>query len=705
LSADSTLQQEIAVEQRHLDRVHARLARLRQEARGAERDGYRLVQVDHGGLRLGPANPVTTTLVERDAMVFHAARRRQLLEAEHEGLVFGRLDHRDGRSLYVGRLGVRDADATTLVVDWRAPAAADFYRATAADPRGFVRRRMIRSAGQTVTGLDDDLLQPGAVPAGMRVVGDGALLAGLSRATGAGMRDIVATIQLEQDEAIRAPADGVTLVEGGPGTGKTAVALHRAAYLLYADRQRFSRGVLVVGPSPTFMAYISTVLPSLGEQAATMRPLGEMVDGVHATRVDPPRLAAVKGSLRMLAVLRRAVRAQVAGAPTTLRLRWRGALLRVDARTLASIRGRTLSRRKGRNEVRRAAFDGVFDALWQEVTTQVPSFHGSRHQFEAEISERPDFRDFLRAWWPLLRPAQVLGWLADQVRLAGWADGALTAAEVPELAASFSDRPTVADVALLDELDALLGTPPRAPRPRRDPYQVVPGVRELTTFTQRQAARGPRVERDRPEYAHVVVDEAQDVSPMQWRMLARRGRRASWTVVGDPAQTAWTGDPAELVRARDVALGSRPRHEFTLTTNYRNSAEIFELAATVVRAVAPDASLPTPVRSTGIAPVDRRVPPAGVPAAVRAAAREVLAQVEGTVGVITPENRRDEVAGWVADNRVQVVTCREAKGMEYDGVVVVEPDRIRDDAGARTLYVALSRATQRLTAVATRPWR
>lgn len=705
MSADSTLQQEIAVEQRHLDRVHARLTRLRQEARGAERDGYRLVQADRGGLRLGPANPMTTTLVERDAMVFHAARRQRVLDAEQEGLVFGRLDHADGRTHHIGRIGVRDVDATPLVVDWRAPAAADFYRATPADPRGVVRRRTIHSAGPRVTGLDDDLLDPDAVLAGMRVVGDGALLVGLSRATGTGMRDIVATIQREQDEAIRAPAGGVTLVEGGPGTGKTAVALHRAAYLLYSDRRRFSRGVLVVGPSAVFMSYISTVLPSLGEQAATLRALGGLVDGIHATRVDPPGLAAVKGSLRMLTVLRRAVRAQVPGAPAALRLLWRGALLRLDAPTLASIRRRTLSGRKRRNEVRRAAFDGVFDALWEEVAAQVPSFRGSRREFEEEISEREDFRDFLRAWWPLVRPSQVRGWLADPVRLGRWADGVLTPAEVEALAASFGHQPTVADVALLDELDALLGTPPRAPRPRRDPYQVAPGVRELTTYAQRRAAgRAPEPE-EQPDYAHVVVDEAQDVSPMQWRMLARRGRRASWTVVGDPAQTAWRGDPAELARARDAALGTHARHEFTLTTNYRNPAEIFELAASVVRAVAPEASLPTPVRSTGVAPADRRVPPSSLPEAVRAAATEQLEQVEGTVGVITPEGRRDEVAGWVADERLQVVTCGEAKGMEYDGVVVVEPERIRDGAGARTLYVALSRATQRLTTVATRPWR
>ena len=534
MSGQNTLQQEIATEQRHLDRVYARLAQLRRRAAGAEREGYRLARVGNLG-----------ALVERDAMVFHAARRRHELESQHEGLVFGRLDRRGGEVHYVGRLGIRDADTTPLVVDWRAPAAADFYRATAADPRGVIRRRMIQSSGERVTGLEDDLLDPAAAGPDLAVVGDGALLASLNRATGREMRDIVATIAREQDEAIRSPASGVTLVEGGPGTGKTAVALHRAAYLLYQDRSRFAGGgILVVGPSPVFVNYIATVLPSLGEESATLRALGELVEGVRATRVDPGPVAAIKGSLRMVTVLRRAARDQVPGAPTELGLMWRGALLRVDAHRLEEIRRRALPRRARRNEVRREAFDGIFDALWEEVGEQLPNWRGPRAEFEAELSERPDFRDFLRAWWPLLRPQQVLAWLADPRRLRRYADGVLTEAEVQALTDAFGPEPTVADVALLDELDELLGTPPRPRRPRRDPYQVAPGVNEVTTYADRMRAARQR-DRERPadyrEYAHVVVDEAQDVSPMQWRMLGRRGGCASWTVVGDPAQSAWGG--------------------------------------------------------------------------------------------------------------------------------------------------------------------
>jgi len=699
LSGHNILQQEIATEQRHLDRVYSRLAQLRRRAAGAEREGYRLARVGNLG-----------ALVERDAMVYHAARRRHELESQHEGLVFGRLDRRGGEVHYIGRLGIRDADTTPLVIDWRAPAAADFYRATAADPRGVIRRRMIQSSGERVTGLEDDLLDPAAAGPDLAVVGDGALLASLNRATGREMRDIVATIAREQDEAIRSPAFGVTMVEGGPGTGKTAVALHRAAYLLYQDRSRFAGGgTLVVGPSPVFVNYIATVLPSLGEESATLRALGELVEGVRATRMDPGPVAAIKGSLRMVTVLRRAVRDQVPDAPTELRLIWQGALLRVGPERLEEIRRRALPRRARRNEVRRVAFDGIFDALWDEVTEQLPGYRSSRAEFEAELSERPDFRNFLRAWWPLLRPQQVLAWLADLRRLRRYADGVLTEAEIQMLADSFGPEPTVADVALLDELDDLLGTPPRARRPQRDPYQVAPGVSEVTTYADRMRAAQQR-DRERPadyrEYAHVVVDEAQDVSPMQWRMLGRRGRLASWTVVGDPAQSAWTGDPDEVIRARDMALRGQRRYTYTLTTNYRNSREIFELAATVICKAVPEAVLPTPVRATGVSPVELVVDRADLPATVSRAVTSLLGDVEGTVGVITPLSLRDAASEWVpTDDRVQVVSSLEAKGMEYDGVVVVEPGLVRAESGPRTLYVTLSRATQRLTTVATEPWR
>ncbi|MFE9205154.1 HelD family protein [Micromonospora sp. NPDC006431] len=699
MSDQTTLEREIAVEQRHLDRVYARLAELRRSAADAEREGYRLARVGNFG-----------ALVERDAMVFHAAQRRYVLDAEHEGLVFGRLDLRTGQVLHVGRLGIRGKNAETLVVDWRAPAAAAFYQATPAEPMGVVRRRTIQSSAEQVTRIEDDLLDPESAPPDLAVVGDGALLATLSRATGRGMRDIVATIQREQDEAIRSPGSGVTLVSGGPGTGKTAVALHRAAYLLYSDRARYAGGgILVVGPSSVFVEYIASVLPSLGEETATLHSLGSLFPGMSATRTDPPEVAAVKGSLRMRRVLERAVRDAVPDSPTELRLLYQGELLRLTRDQLDAIRNKVLPRGARRNEVRRAGFDGVLAALYAQARRLRIGRLPEQPAFEDEIIDRPEFREFLKAWWPRLHPRHVLGWLARPERLRRYAGGVLSGAEIRLLTEAYRtlDRAglTIADIALLDELDALLGKPVQRAKPKRDPFQLAGGVRELSTFADRQrAARAAARERpeDYRDYAHVVVDEAQDVSPMQWRMIGRRGRLASWTVVGDPAQTAWTGDPEELTRARDQALGRRRRYRYELTTNYRNSAEIFAVAAAEIRRLYPDLPLPTAVRSTGVEPVELAVPPAELAPATVAAARALLAEVEGTVGVITPVPRRDEVAGWLGElggGRLQVVTSLQAKGMEYDGVVLVAPSEIRADpgSGVRTLYVALSRATQRLT--------
>jgi DNA helicase IV len=413
----------------------------------------------------------------------------------------------------------------------------------------------------------------------------------------------------------------------------------------------------------------------------------------------------------MRRVLERAVRDAVPGGPTELRLLYRGELLRLTSPELDDIRIRALPRGARRNEVRRAGIDGLFDALWAQAQRLQIGGLPAQPEFEDDLADREEFRTFLRSWWPRLRPRHVLGWLAHPERLRSYATGVLSAAEIRALSESYRSLaehgPTIADVALLDELDELLGRPPQPARRKRDPFHVADGIREVSTYADRQrAARAAAIRRpeDYREYAHVVVDESQDVSPMQWRMIGRRGRLASWTVVGDPAQTAWTGDPAELVQSRDRALGRRRRHQFTLTTNYRNSAEIFAVAAGVIREVYPDLPLPRAVRSTGIAPVAQTVRPEELPAAVRRATTELLGEVEGTVGVITPVPRRDEVAGWLGElaaPRLQVVSSLQAKGMEYDAVVLVSPTEIRADAesGVRTLYVALSRATQRLTTI------
>src|SRR5438874_3789057 len=403
---DTGAAEEIAAEQRHVDRVYARLEVIKRETAEIEAAGYQIAAA-------GPPG----SLVERDAMVYHAARRRRILDAEHEGLVFGRLDLRGaspdptspatGEVRYVGRIGLRDTEAHALVIDWRAPAAAPFYRATPVDPMDVIRRRLIQSSGEVVTGIEDDLLDPDAAPPDMRIVGDGALVAALTRTTGTGMRDIVATIQKEQDEAIRSPALGVTVVRGGPGTGKTAVALHRAAYLLYSDRQRFAGGgVLVVGPSPVFVSYISRVLPSLGEDEVTLSALGSLVVGVEAGRHDPDDAATVKGSLRMARVLARAARDEPPAAPSELRLVYRGTLLSLTAKDLLEVRTTVLAGGARRNAVRPKAAGHLLDALWRQASGLLGSVP-PREEFATDIAERREFTGFMRAWWPRLRPVDV----------------------------------------------------------------------------------------------------------------------------------------------------------------------------------------------------------------------------------------------------------------------------------------------------------
>jgi DNA helicase IV len=688
---DAVRQAEIAVEQRHVDRVYSRLAEVRSETEAMRDRGYQLA---HGADREAIFEQAQM-LIERDVMVQYANKVLQALDAEHEGLVFGRLDvgpsteQPDGEVLYVGRLGLRDADFGNLVLDWRAPASAAFYQATAEHPMGVLRRRVIRCSRERVLDIDDDVLAPDALPDDIKIVGEGALMASLGKARGDTMRDIVATIQKEQDDAIRAPSAGVTEITGGPGTGKTAVALHRAAYLLYRHRRTMTgAGVLVIGPSPVFTNYISRVLPSMGEDSAELRALGEVLDGVTATRLDDARTAAVKGSMRMLRILRRAARQTPPDVPGEMRIVYHGEVLRLSGAELEKVR-KAVHRRGGpANRSRVDAAEALLEALWHKAESYMAdggTFRARHDELVTELGERIEFHRFLVTWWPVLTPFGVLRWLADRARLRSAAGRTLSDVEIDLLVRSWrADSPSVADVALLDELRVLLGEARR--RRRGDPAESL-----------------------RPshydEYAHVVVDEAQDLSPMQWRMVGRRGRYASWTIVGDPLQSAWP-DPAETSTARDAALRSvRTRRQFVLKTNYRNSAEIFALAAGVLGVER--SSLPVAVRETGMAPSVVEVPAGLVSTAVRDAAVALVAAVPGTVGVITAMAdvaRFSSVLAGVEDSRLRVVGSLDAKGLEYDAVVVVEPEEMIaeaavPDAGRRSVYVALTRATQRLTVV------
>jgi len=711
-------EREIAHEQEFVDRVYLQLEQSAQAAEALAKEGYGRGSLGHEG-----------GLVERDAMVYQAAKRLATLNAAHEGLVFGRIDLDDQEEAprYVGRIGLRDENRDSLLIDWRAPAAAVFYQATAAEPRGVVRRRVLRCAGQQVTAIEDDLLDAESpAAADLPVVGEGALMAQLSRARDRSMHSIVATIQAEQDEAIRAPGKGVVLIGGGPGTGKTVVALHRAAFLLYSDRRRYEGGgVLVVGPSGVFMRYIERVLPSLGETAVALRSLGEVVDGLRGSRHDDPAVADVKGSARMAELMRRTARQAVPGAPTEFRVFYRDENIVLTSRDLTTLRRQLLGHGKRNRQVTRAAH-ALIDLMWRQVRGERGRERG-REQFVDEMMDNAAFLDFVRAWWPPLDATQVLHWLADAELLARVGEGVVSQEDRALLSKSWStgvhdEAPgrrgpdwSVEDVPLLDELRYQLGDIPENLDEDEDPlaHLVDEQTREVTTIADRDYGTGPRTSTRTEDdgYAHVLVDEAQDLTPMQWRMVGRRGRTATWTVVGDPAQSSWPV-PAEAAQARDEAFGDKPRHEFHLSTNYRNSKEIYDFAAAYADRVGLDADLPNAVRTTGVPPEERRVD--DLESGVRAAVVELAGAVEGTVGLVVPAARRTSAQAWLdtwdelgedraggADARIAVLTGLDTKGLEFDGIVVVEPGEIETESqtGRATLYVVLTRATQRMVTV------
>ncbi|MEW1610420.1 MULTISPECIES: UvrD-helicase domain-containing protein [unclassified Streptomyces] len=766
-AVDSLRDRETGVEQEHLDRVYHRLEEKIDEAEFLMHDAVKRGQVGTPG-----------ALAERDAQVFRAGVHLNRLNNEFEDFLFGRIDlllGKDGErgpdgaytsvepaddavredatadiaeTLHIGRIGVLDSDYAPLVIDWRAPAAAPFYRSTPKEPGRVVRRRVIRSKGRRVLGVEDDLMRPELTAyldgEQLPVIGDGALMAALGQARSHTMRDIVASIQAEQDLVIRAPAASVTEVTGGPGTGKTAVALHRAAYLLYQDRRRYAGGILIVSPTPLLVAYTEGVLPSLGEEGqVAIRAIGSLSDeaaGVAgATAYDEPAIARIKGSSRMLHVLRKAARGALEApkppsdsgqlsfgeepvqngtgtTPTRLRVVAFNARVELEADELQRIRHNVLSGTAPVNLLRPRARKLLLDALWSKSSgrgryTDPQLVAELRSSFDEDVSTETPFLEFLDAWWPELTPRRVLAAMADEKRLARWSRRILNQGEVRRLARSLKrldadgNGPlSVHDVALLDELQALLGMVARPRRKRElDPLDQLSGLEEL--MPQREETQWERAERlaaERTEYAHVIVDEAQDLTPMQWRMVGRRGRHATWTIVGDPAQSSWS-DPDEAAAARDEALGSRPRRRFTLTVNYRNPAEIAELAAKVLALAMPGMESPAAVRSTGVVP--RFVPVAGgdLAGTVREEARRLLAEVDGTVGVVVAMHRRAQAREWLAElgERVVALGSLEAKGLEYDATVVLSPAEIADEspAGLRVLYVALTRATQQLTVV------
>ncbi|OON30794.1 MULTISPECIES: UvrD-helicase domain-containing protein [unclassified Micromonospora] len=676
---------QIAVEQQVVDRVYARLEVMREQTRQLSAEGHR---------RAG-SGPVTG-LVERDAMVLGAAARLAELDGQEEGIVFGRLDFDDGYTYRIGRLGVRDEDREPLVVDWRAPAAAPFYRATPGEPLGVARRRVITCAGDRVVGLDDEVLTTRDVDG---VVGEGALLTSLTRARGEHMRDIVATIQREQDEAIRAPAHGVTLITGGPGTGKTQVALHRAAYLLYTDRGRFTDGrVLVVGPSTVFTEYIGKVLPGLGEDSVHLRAIGELFDGVVATRRDPAAVARSKGDLKMVRVLADLAWDTPPHAPEHLR--------GLTADDLA----------KARVEIRR------------RCEARGVTVNGARAEAARVLAELLDGGEapeaFLNAWWPPLTPQDVLPaqdgqWSVDDVPLLDELAEILGRLPEPTRAKPEWQLRELRSGARLAETFVLswslndgwqlfapgLATPMASSGQSidhngywsaqrwaaaiilREGHQVVSWVDGFDPYGEEGyvpvlAEPLPVAETEEPvadAYLHVILDEAQDLSPMECRMIARRAAHASMTIVGDLGQAthplaadSWP----ELVRR----LGKREARTLDLPTGYRVPQVIADFAA---RALAP-----------GIPPTRSFRPGGSLEIRQVDDLAEAVARETGTV--IAPDHLAAALGA---------VPVSQVKGLEYDRVVLVEPADIvaAEPRGMNRLYVALTRAVAELVVLHTRP--
>ncbi|MGV0741823.1 RNA polymerase recycling motor ATPase HelR [Mycolicibacterium sp. XJ870] len=672
------------------------------------------------------------TLVERDAEVRALAKEIQRLDIADNGLCFGRLESVDDEHLYIGRMGIfdRDDDFEPLLLDWRAPMARPFYTATAANPENMRRRRQFHTLGRKVVDFTDEVL---GRPTGAELgedrdgAGDAALLAAVNAPRGDGMRDIVATIQAEQDEIIRHPHSGVLVIEGGPGTGKTVVALHRVAYLLYTQRQQLqSHGALVVGPSPSFLNHIGRVLPSLGETDVVFMTPGDLVPGLHVTAEDAPEAARLKGSLKILDVLAAAVadRQELPQDPIPITLS--DVTVRIDAETAAWARDEARKTGLPHNEARAEFVDVVTYVVIERAVARIGRgwlTREDKHAWEQmradvlnELEDHEQFAAALDELWPTLTPENVLAQLYtshDRLRAAG-ADEALYRAD--------GEAWTVSDVPLLDELvDLLGGIKPdlAAERERREEAAYAAGVLDLMVdredlmddedrllaqdlldaedlaerFTERDNRElVERAAADRDwTYGHVVVDEAQELSEMDWRVLMRRCPRRSFTVVGDLAQRrsaagarTWDTMLAPYTAARTKDGPARWVYK-TLSVNYRTPSEIMTVAAALLAEFAPGVQPPESVRACGVAPWSKQVTEDQLPAAIDEFVRDEAGR-EGTSVVIGPPGTPG------------TVPASETKGLEFDAVLVVEPERILADGprGAAELYVALTRATQRL---------
>ncbi len=743
MSVQYSAQTERDREQEYITGLYNRLDELR------ERSARRLA----GVLRENGGTPAART--EREALAASYRHQVAQLDAAENGLCFGRLEFTDGTRSYIGRIGLHADNETydQLLMDWRADAARPFYLATAASPGDVRVRRHITSRGREVLRLDDEVLDLTAADPTRHegLTGEAALLAALAASRTGRMRDIVETIQAEQDRVIRSRLPGVMVVQGGPGTGKTAVALHRAAYLLYTYRRQLEkRGVLLVGPNSTFLRYIGQVLPSLGETSVLMATIGDLMPGVRATGTDLPETARIKGVPGMAEAVARAVRDRQHVPADGLVIRFDSADYRIGRRALARARERARRSRLPHNQARRVFAGEVVTELANVVADHLGADLMStqdRDDMAAELRSDPDVRRAVAGMWPELTPQQLISdLLASRRLLASAAPG------MPEYERELLFRPggaawTPADVPLLDEAAELLGTDDRAERAaarrrRRQREAYAQGVLEIIGRNEDAdpeilmgadlidaAALAARFDGDAPgtpaeraaadrtwAFGHVIVDEAQELSPMAWRMLMRRCPAKSMTIVGDVAQTSDLGGSTSWSDSLGPHVGDRWRLA-TLTVNYRTPAEIMSVAAGLLAEIDPAAEPPRSVRESGEEPWRCLVAETDLGGAVAEAARALAARSgDGTLAVITPSGRLAEVSEAVGallpeaalsnyepdlEQPVVVLTVSQAKGLEFDAVVIAEPGEIAAESrrGLADLYVAMTRATRRLGVV------
>jgi DNA helicase IV len=706
---------ELKAEREHIASLYARLDAERSTASG---------KLD--GVLIDSTAETTEALWERDVAATTLTSQIARLRVADNGLCFGRLDHTDGETTYIGRIGLLDEenDYEPLLTDWRAPVARPFYVATSANPEGVTRRRHFRVRGRRVLAFHDDVLTHGVADS------DEVLLAALNAPRSDTMGDIVATIQAEQDEIIRLGRTGVVVIDGGPGTGKTVVALHRVAYLLYTHRERMSRrGVLIIGPNTGFLRYIGGVLPSLGETDVVFATPGELLPDVKTRAADPDR--EIKGSLAMVDLVHAAVANRQEVPETPIEVELDDVTVEIDV----SVAGRARERARGSGRLHNRAQEIFRDALILELAEQAVDRIGegwldARDTPDLALDLAADVRRELisstaldaavEVLWPRLSPQKLFSDLYTSPER-------LAAIRAPK---SFlrdrGDAWTVSDVPLLDEAAELLGpyeSEDEAEQTRREQEAYARGVLDIldtdedpdeemlravdlidpTQLAERQEERDHRSLAERAAadrewtYGHVVVDEAQELSEMDWRALMRRCPSRSMTIVGDLAQRESPAGARTWATMLDEYVPNRWTYR-QLTINYRMPAEIMDVAASLLSTMDTSAQPPKSVRSTGVPPWSRWAPADKLaPAVTEMVARMEEEIGEGTVAVIAPD-------GSTLNVDALVLPPRATKGLEFDGVIVVEPAAIMaGPAGAAELYVALTRATQRLGVVHTAP--